>query len=302
MATLRILLIYTVLAGGLPSILFSQSTNINISVTSENPDTIFNNGLKELQNNNIDQATALLEKLLSYNTKNPDYYIYLGYLYYRHGNYEKAKEVLNTALEFDDKLIASHILLGEIHYQLNDILKARNEFEKVITLNSKIKLAHIRLYELFKDNNPAKANDHYLKIFQLPATKLEKLLPNIDQIGDITLPFNKSVMVLKDIILDKKIKKSDTVLDEIFDETTVKTDKEKIIVSVKDKKINFKMDFNFLLNPLKNFDKDKFFVKLIELIFVSIFLFIYSFFQRKREKKYERIVLNQFRLTTPKKE
>lgn len=276
-------------------------TNTNTAI-SDDPDTIFNQGLNELQKGNDTKAISLLEKLLSYNTKNPDYYIYLGYLYYKQGNYEKAVIVLNKAIEFNDNSIAAHFLLGEIYYQLNSILKARNEFEKVIKLNKQIKLAHIRLYELFKDNNPEKANQHYLKIFQLPPTKLEKLLPQVDKIGNINLPFNKNVMVLKDIILDKKIKPDDALVDKILSETTSKTNKEKIIVSVKNRKFHFNFKLNFLLNPLKNFDKEKFYIKLVELIFISIFLFIYSLFQRKKEKKYERIVLNQFRVTTLKKE
>lgn len=305
MTYFKILTVFIVLVINYNNSIFCNDTNTvstNIIVNTENPDTIFNNGLKELQKGNINKAILLLEKLLSYQTKNPDYYIYLGYLYYVQGNYEKAITHLNKSLEFDDNLLATHILLGEIFYQMNSILKARNEFEKVIAINSKIKLAHIRLYELFKDNNPAKANNHYLQIFQLPKTKLEKLLPQSDKIGNIPLPFNKNVMILKDIILDKKIKKSDKILDKIFNNAAAKTNKEKIIVSVKNKKFNINVDFNFLLNPFKTFDKEKFFVKLIEFIFISIFLLIYSMFQRKREKKYEKIVLNQFRLTSSTKE
>ncbi len=247
------------------NILFSQDTNsqstnlqktnlqsINASATNGDPDAIFNNGLKELQKGNISEAIGLLEKLLSYNTQNPDYYIYLGYLYYKQGNYDEAVNVLNKSLEFDDMLLVPHILLGEIHYQLNNILEARNEFEEVININSSIKRAHIRLYELYKYNNTAKANEHYLKIFHLPATKLEKFLPGIEKIGSIPLAFKKDVLILKDNIMNEKIRNV-KLPDEILKDASVKSNSEQIIISVnnKGKKINFK----FLLNPFKNFNK-----------------------------------------------
>ena len=280
--------------------LYQQNTNVVIM--PDDPDTIFNNGLKELQKGNIPNAISLLEKLLSYNTGNPDYYIYLGYLYYVQGNYDKAVEVIKKSLEIDDYLVIGHILLGEIYYEKNNILEARNEFEKVIQINLKVKLAHIRLYELFKNNNPTKANKHYLEIFRLPQTKLEKFLPGIEKIGNINLPFNKNILVLKDTILSKKIIKDEKILDEIFKDSTEKSNKQKIIISIKDKKFNFNLNFNFLLNPLINFDKEKFYSKIIELIFISIFLLIYSFFQRKKEKKLERVVLNQYRVSNMQKE
>lgn len=279
--------------------LYAQDTNAVI--IPDDPDIIFNNGLKELQKGNIPNAISLLEKLLSYNTENPDYYIYLGYLYYVQGNYDKAVEVIKRSLKIDDDLVIGHILLGEIYYEKNNILEARNEFEEVIQIDPKVKLAHIRLYELFKNNNPSKANKHYLEIFPLPQTKLENFLPGIEKIGDINLPFNKNILVLKDTLLNnKKNIKEKKILDEIFKDLTEKSNKQKIIISIKDKKFNF--NFKFLLNPLKNFSKEKFYSKIIELVFISIFLLIYSFFQRKKEKKLERIVLNQYRVSNIQKE
>ena len=278
---------------------FSQETNqTNTVPPADDPDTIFNNGLKELQKGNILKSISLLEKLLSHNTENPDYYIYLGYLYYRQFHYNKAVEVLNKSIEINDELLVSHILLGEIYYQMNKILKARNEFEKVNSINPKIKLAHNRLYHLFKDNNPSKANEHYLTIFQLPQTKLEKFLPDIDKVGNIRLPFNKSVLITKDIIIDTKIENDNKILDKILESSSHGSGNEEIIVSVKKSRFNLNLDFNFLLNPLKNFDKEKFYIKIIEFIFISIFLFIYSIFQKRKVKKLERIVLNQYRVSS----
>ena len=196
------------------NILYQQNTNAVI--IPDDPDTIFNNGLKELQKGNIPNAISLLEKLLSYNTENPDYYIYLGYLYYVQGNYDKAVNVIKKSLEIDDDLVIGHILLGEIYYEKNSILEARNEFEEVIQINPKVKLAHIRLYELFKNNNPPKANKHYLEIFRLPQTKLEKFLPGIEKIGNINLSFNKNILVLKDTLLNKKNIKDEKILDKIY--------------------------------------------------------------------------------------
>ena len=73
---------------------------------------------------------------------------------------------------------------------------------------------------------------------------------------------------------------------------------------VKKRGFNFDWDLKlkFLTNPIKNFDKEKFFIKLIELIFVSIFLFIYSFFQKKKEKQLEKVVLTQYRVSSVHKE
>ncbi len=281
----------------LTNVISTNTQDIIPGTADEGHDAVFNRGLKELQKGNLSKAISLLEKLLSYNTANPDYYIYLGYLYYKQFNYDKAVDVLNRSLGFDDDLLVSHILLGEIYYQMNSILKARTEFEEVISINPKVKLAHIRLYELFKNNNPIKANEHYLQIFHLNKTKLEKFLPDIDKIGSITLRFNKNVLILKDSIINRKLQK-DRLIEEILGDSSDRSDKEKIIVSVKNKKFKLNLNFGFLLNPFKKFDKEKFYIKIIELIFVSIFLFIYSFFQRKKEKRLERIVLNQYRVST----
>lgn len=291
------------------NILFSQNTNlqstnqqntnlqsINADAATGDPDAIFNNGLKELQKGNISEAIGLLEKLLSYNTRNPDYYIYLGYLYYKQGNYDEAVNVLNKSLEYDDMLLVPHILLGEIYYQLNNILEARNQFEEVININSSIKRAHIRLYELYKYNNTAKANEHYLKIFHLPVTKLEKFLPGIEKIGSIPLAFKKDVLILKDAAINKKIR-SVKLPDEILKEKdlSVKSNNEQIIISVDNKVKKNNFNLKFLLNPFKNFNKEKFYIKAVEFIFISIFLFICSIFQRRKVKKLERVVLNQYR-------
>ncbi len=289
------------------NILFSQNTNlqstnqqntnlqsINAAAAKGDPDIIFNNGLKELQKGNISEAIGLLEKLLSYNTSNPDYYIYLGYLYYKQGNYDEAVDILNKSLDYDDKLLVPHILLGEIYYQLNNILEARNEFEEVININSSIKRAHIRLYELYKYNNTAKANEHYLKIFHLPTTKLEKFLPGIEKIGSIPLAFKKDVLILKNAAINKKIR-SVELPDEILKDASVKSNNEQIIISVNNKGKKININLKFLLNPFKNFNKEKFYIKVIEFIFISIFLFICSIFQRRKVKKLERVVLNQYR-------
>ncbi|MDD5065835.1 MAG: tetratricopeptide repeat protein [bacterium] len=282
---------------------YSQ-TNEQTSLT-EDPEVIFNKGLKELQNDNINNAINELEKLLSYNTVNPNYYVYLGYLYYVQGSYDDAISVLDKAILINPHIIISHLLLGEMHYQLKNILKSREEFDKVIQLNPNIKLAHIRLYELFKDNNPEKANVHYLKIFQLPPTKLERLLPDVDKIGDIKLPFNKNFIVLKDIRIEEKLNRN--LAENIFEENVKSTNEQatnaqKIIVSVKKKGTPFRVNLNFFQNPFKSFDKEKFFIKLVEIVFVGIFLFVYSLVLRKGEREFKKMVLSQYRITTIKKE
>lgn len=265
---------------------------------SDDPDFIFHQGLKELQNNNINNAIVELEKLMNRNTVNPNYYIYLGYLYYVQGDYDKAINVLHKSLSLNSSILINHILLGEIYYQMKNILQAREEFERVIELNPEVKLAHIRLYELFKDNNPEKANVHYLKIFQLPPTKLEKFLPDLETIGDIQLSLNKDFMALKDMKLDDKLNKN--IVEKIFEENIQNTNQEKIIVTVK--KDKFKINFNFFLNPFKNFDNEKFFIKFVEIVFIGAFLLIYNFYQKRSEKEFKKVVLTQYRMTTIKKE
>jgi len=295
-------LFFIILMFFMTSVLFSQ-TNVNTNSTNisfNDPDVIFNNGLKELQKGNVEKAISLLEELLSYNTDNPNYYIYLGYLYYRQFRYDKALKVLSKAVSLNEEMLIAHILLGEIYYQMNNILEARNEYTKVIEMNPNIKQAHIRLYELLKESNPEKANEHYLKIFQLPPTRLEQFLPDIDKIGNIKLPFNKSILIIKDSKIEKNIHKGTNILNEIFYSGTNITNKEKIIVSVKKNKFAF--DFKFLLKPFKNFDKERFYTKIIEFIFISIFLIIYSFIQRKKSKAMEKVVYTQYRITNISKE
>ena len=205
----------------LNSALLAQ-TNNNIPITGS-PESIFNQGLKQLQKGNINEAIHLLEKLTDYNTQNPNYYIYLGYCHYVAGNYDQAVTVLNKSLEFNSNSLITHLILGEIYYQLNKIVVSREEFKKVVEMNDNIKLAHIRLYELYKDNNPTEANSHYIKIFQLPTTKIERFLPDIDKIGDITIPFNDNLVVLKDNNLERKIQTSKDMIDKIFQENVNST-------------------------------------------------------------------------------
>ena len=203
------------------SALPAQNTNNNLPTGS--PESIFNQGLQQLQKGNINEAIHLLEKLTDYNTQNPNYYVYLGYLHYVAGNYDQAINILNKSLEFNSNSLITHLILGEIYYQMNKIVESREEFKKVVEMNNNIKLAHIRLYELYKDNNPTEANSHYIKIFQLPTTKIEHFLPDIDKIGEIELPFNNNLVVLKDNNLEKKIQTSKDMIDKIFQENVNST-------------------------------------------------------------------------------
>lgn len=277
----------------------AQDTNSALSASND-PELIFNRGLNELRSGKINNAIVELEKLLSYNTVNPHYYVYLGYLYYVQGNFDSAVDVLEKAVLISPQILITHILLGEISYQMKNILKSRQEFEKVIALNPDVKLAHIRLYELFKDNNPEKANTYYLKIFQLPPTKLEKFLPDIEKIGDIKIPFNKNFILLKDIRLEEKL--NNNITDKIFDEAVRNTNEQKIIVSVRKAGRAFGIGLGFFRSPFKNFDKEKFFIKLVEVVFIGLFLFVYSLFLRKGEREFKKMVLSQYRITTIKKE
>ncbi len=276
--------------------------NTNTAVTNNgtknfnDPDKIFYEGLNKARNKKTKEAIALLESLLNYNTENINYYAYLGYLEYVEGNYDKAVSVLKRALEIDENLLIAHIILGEIYYQMNDIVKARESFEKVINLNPNIKLAHIRLYELFKNNNLEVANKHYLKIFQLPSTKIEAFLPDIKKIGSLNLISNKNKVLLKDIGIDKKIKVKEDVIEKILNTSEeVSNKKQQVIVKIKKKKFDFNLNLDFISSPFKNFDIDKFYVKLVEFILVSIFLIIYTIIKSRKEKALSNVVLNHFR-------
>lgn len=276
----------------------SMSTNM-INENINNADKIFYEGLNKAKEGKTTEAIKLLESLLQYNTDNISYYLYLGYLEYVAGNYDKAKDVLLKSLNINGNLVISHLILGEIYYELNDIIKAREEFEKVVSINDNVKIAHIRLYELYKNNNPVIANKHYIKIFQLPPTKIEQFLPDIKKIGSLNLNKNNEKILLKDIGIDKKIKKIDKVtIANILNENEEKTNKkEEVIVKVKKNKFKFNISFDLLSAPFKNFDLSKFYVKLVEFIIITIFLIIYNIIKNRREKSLNNVVLNHFRIT-----
>ncbi len=271
-----------------------NSTNASGKAVQSDPNKIFLEGLNKARNKQTKEAIKLLESLLNYNTENINYYTYLGYLEYVEGNYDKAEKIFLKALNINETLIIAHIVLGEIYYQMNDIIKAREEFETVLKINPNVKLAHIRLYELYKNNNTEIANKHYLKIFQLPSTKIENFLPDIKKIGSLNLTSGHKIL-LKDIGIAKKIKVKEDVINKILNTKEDKSNTSQVIVKVKKSKFRLNINLSFFSSPFKNFNIDKFYVKLVEFIIVSIFLIIYTIIKNRKEKALSNVVLNHFR-------
>lgn len=275
--------------------LFSE-TNISNELS---PESIFQKALESLNNGDIDTAILQLEKLLSYNPQSKDYYEYLGYLYFVQGSYQKSINIMERTLQIEPDSIIAHLVLGEIFYQQNEIVKAREIYTRLVQIEPDIKIAHIRLYELLKNNNPKEANKHYLKVFQLPPTRIEKYLPELKNINNIILP--KKIVLIKDLGIEKKIKVKEEFLKNIFSETEKQTNlpSRSVILSIKKRK-GFKLQFNFksLSSPFKSFDKEKFYIKLVEITIVILIFIIYSITTRKKREMLKRVVVSNYRVSS----
>ncbi len=274
----------------------SAETNVSNELT---PEKIFQKAIESLNNGDIDTAIFQLEKLLSYNPQSKDYYEYLGYLYFVQGSYQKSIKTMEKTLQIDPNSIIAHLVLGEIFYQQNEIVKAREVYSRLVQIEPDIKIAHIRLYELLKSNNPKEANKHYLKVFQLPPTRIEKYLPELKNINNIILP--KKIGIIKDLGIEKKIKVKEEFLKNIFSETEKQTNipSKSVILSIKKRK-GFKLQFNFksLSSPFKNFDKEKFYVKLVEIVIVTLIFITYSIVTRKKREMLKKVVVSNYRISS----
>jgi len=279
-------------------LIYGENNNGTNEIT---PEKIFKKAIESINYGNIDNAIVQFEKLLTFNPQGEDYYEYLGYLYFVQGSYQKSIEMMKKVLNVEPNSIIAHLVLGEIFYQQNEIVNAREIYTELVQIEPNIKIAHIRLYELLKNNNPKKANKHYLKVFQLPPTKIEKYLPKIEDIGDISVIPPKNIVLIKDLGIEKKIKVKEDFIKNIFSETEKQTnfpEKAVILRVKKHKRINLKFNFKFFSSPFKNLDKEKFYVKLVEVIVVSIVLIFYSIITKRKREMLKRIVVSNYRISS----
>jgi len=201
--------------------------------------------------------------------------------------------MLQHSLILDNNILVSYLILSEIYYEQHDIIKARQGFERVLSINPDVKLAHIRLYELYKDNNSAKANQHYIRIFQIRSQPIEQFLPGIEKIGKLNLSFKRT---LRPVIVISSNQLKEDIFNKLL-ETDTGNSNENVILQVRNKGKGFKFSLNFIKSPFKEIDKKKFWVKFFEGIFTGIFLIIYQIIQKHKEKKYAGRVVSRYRIT-----
>lgn len=254
------------------------------------------NELQHLDYNNIDSAISKLEKLITYD-KNNSYDVYLGYLYFVKGKYDKSKEIMESVLKRDPKSVVAYLVLGEIFYQQNNIIESRDIYEQLNKISPDLKTVHIRLYELLKNNNEAEANKHYLKIFQLPTTKIEKYLPEIEDIGKINITSPDKIVIMKGLGIDNKIKVKEGFIENILSETghNSQYSNKSVILTVK-KHRGLKINFNTLSSPFKKIDSEKFYSKLIEVLIVSLVFIIYSIATKRQRERLKKYVVSNYRI------
>ncbi len=277
--------------------LYSHTTNEdNMTNSVVNDKKRLKNELQHLDYNNIDSAISKLEKLITYD-KNNSYDVYLGYLYFVKGKYDKSKEIMESVLKRDPKSVVAYLVLGEIFYQQNNIIESRDIYEQLNKISPDLKTVHIRLYELLKNNNEAEANKHYLKIFQLPTTKIEKYLPEIEDIGKINITSPDKIVIMKGLGIDNKIKVKEGFIENILSETghNSQYSNKSVILTVK-KHRGLKINFNTLSSPFKKIDSEKFYSKLIEVLIVSLVFIIYSIATKRQRERLKKYVVSNYRI------
>ena len=86
----------------------------------------FASALKNHQENNLEVAQNLYEKILK---TNPDHFssiFYLGALFAKISNFQEAKKLFKKAIEIQPKFSPSHTNLGSVFQKLGELQQAAN--------------------------------------------------------------------------------------------------------------------------------------------------------------------------------
>lgn len=111
-----------------------------------------------LKNNSKDQASEVLQKLLSIKPDYIDGTFLLGKIYYEDGKYKEAISVYNQSLNYNPSNYYLYYNLGMAYTRLNDFQKAKDCYEKAAIINSLSDISNLnagQIYMIYKDYSNA---------------------------------------------------------------------------------------------------------------------------------------------------
>ena len=111
----------------------------------------FASALKNHQENNLEVAQNLYEKILK---TNPDHFgsiFYLGALFAKTSNFQEAKKLFKKATEIQPNFSPAHTNLGSVFQKLGELQQAANCCQKAIEIAPKNPIPHANLGAILKD-------------------------------------------------------------------------------------------------------------------------------------------------------
>ena len=126
-----------------------------------------------IKNNSNEQASEVLQKLLSIKPDYIDGTFLLGKIYYEEGKYKEAISVYNQSLNYNPSNYYLYYNLGMVYTRLNDFQKAKDCYKKAAIINSLTDISNLnagQIYMIYKDYT--KAEEYFSKTIQSEDDKI----------------------------------------------------------------------------------------------------------------------------------
>ena len=126
-----------------------------------------------IKNNNNEQASEVLQKLLSIKPDYIDGTFLLGKIFYDEGKYKEAISVYNQSLNYNPSNYYLYYNLGMVYTRLNDFQKAKDCYKKAAIINSLTDISNLnagQIYMIYKDYT--KAEEYFSKTIQSEDDKI----------------------------------------------------------------------------------------------------------------------------------
>ena len=126
-----------------------------------------------LENNNKDQASEVLQRLLSVKPEYIDGTFLLGKIYYEEGKYKEAISIYNQSLNYNPSNYYLYYNLGMVYTRLNDFQKAKECYKKAAIINSLTDISNLnagQIYMIYKDY--VKAEEYFSETIQSEDDKI----------------------------------------------------------------------------------------------------------------------------------
>ena len=126
-----------------------------------------------IKNNSNEQASEVLQKLLSIKPDYIDGTFLLGKIFYDEGKYKEAISVYNQSLNYNPSNYYLYYNLGMVYTRLNDFQKAKDCYKKAAIINSLTDISNLnagQIYMIYKDYT--KAEEYFSETIQSEDDKI----------------------------------------------------------------------------------------------------------------------------------